>query len=116
SATVLTVPRMTLDSLARAVGATVGNQVDIKWTVHASTGINGDVATQPFTLKLEVTQGQQEYMLMTAADQMMDALITHFLDGMPLDIWGEYYPRRNTYWDGASTVWRSEERRVGKER
>src|SRR5690606_34689805 len=49
SATVLTVPRMTLDSLARAVGATVGNPVDIKWTVHASTGIHGAVATQPFT-------------------------------------------------------------------
>jgi rhamnogalacturonyl hydrolase YesR len=105
SATILTVPRMTLDSLARAVGATVGNPVDIKWTVHASTGINGAVATQPFTLKLEVTQDQQGDMLMTAADQMMDALITYFLDGMPLDIWGEYYPRRNTYWDGASTVW-----------
>ena len=105
SAYTLTLPRLQLDSLAKAVGATVGNPVDVKWTVRASNGINSSVAKDPFTFRLEVTQDMNTDMLMTAADQMMDALITYFLDGMPLDIWGEYYPRRNTFWDGASTVW-----------
>ena len=101
----LNVSRLQLDSLAKAAGANIGKPVDIKWTVRASNGVNTALAKQPFTFTLEVTQAEQSDMLMTAADEMMDALVTYFLDGMPLDVWGEYYPRRNTFWDGASTVW-----------
>src|SRR5690606_15302875 len=72
STTVRTVPRMTSDPMERAVGDTGGNPVDIRSPVHASTGINGADATQPFTLKLEVTQDQQGDILITAADQMME--------------------------------------------
>lgn len=97
--------RPSLDLLAELAGAKPDEAVTLKWVVVADNGVESSQSERPFTFTLQVAEPSDGYILMMAADQLMDSIVVHFLKGMPLDIWGEYYPRRDTYWDGAATVW-----------
>lgn len=93
-----------LDLLARA-GEPGNESVTIKWTVQSSDGINTTMSDKSFQFILKGVDADEDNLLVSAADQMMEGLVTYFLNGMPLDIWAEHYPKRDGFWDGASTVW-----------